>query len=97
MIDDVQLHTGKEMARLLAEHPAFSLVLDLGKSLVFQKLTAERDLGEWTVQPYIVRRSNEYARLPNPFALHHPRAPHLTEMAHWIRRLPYKIRNRLRK
>jgi predicted O-methyltransferase YrrM len=74
MIDDVQLHAEKEIARLLSEHPAFSLVLDLGKSLVFRKLTAERHLGEWVDQPYIVRRTREYARLPNPFALRDPRA-----------------------
>jgi predicted O-methyltransferase YrrM len=69
MIDDVQLHAEKEMARLLSEHPAFSLVLDLGKSLVFLKLTAERYLGDWDNQPYIVRRTNEYARrIPVLFA-----------------------------
>jgi predicted O-methyltransferase YrrM len=34
MIDDVNLYVEKEMARLLSEHAAFSLALDLGKSLV---------------------------------------------------------------
>ena len=97
MIDDVQLHTGKEMARLLSEHPAFRLVLDLGKSLVFRKLTIDRHLGEWINQPYIVRRSSEYAQLPNPFALFDPRAPRLSKLVHWISRLPRKIDNRLRK
>ena len=93
MIDDVQLHGEKEIARLLSEHPAFSLVLDLGKSLVFRKLTAERHLGEWTAQPYIVRRTNQYARWPNPFALRDPSVGFRT--AHWMRRLPHRIRNRL--
>src|SRR5438270_12204040 len=69
MIDDVHLHTAKEMARLLSEHPAFSMNLDLGKSLLFRKKTAERQLGEWRDQPYIVRRTEKYARRPNPFAL----------------------------
>jgi hypothetical protein len=69
MIDDVQLHTGKEAARLLAEHSGFLLDLDLGKSIVFRKLTDERHLGEWTSQPYVVRRTEEYARWANPFAL----------------------------
>jgi len=72
MIDDVQLHAEKEIARLLSEHPAFSMVLDLGKSLVFRKVTAERHLGDWWTQPYIVRRTNEDARLPNPYALRKP-------------------------
>jgi predicted O-methyltransferase YrrM len=93
MIDDVQLHAEKEIARLLSEHPGFSLVLDLGKSLVFRKLTAERHLGDWGNQPYIVRRTNEYARLPNPFALHDPSFGSRT--AHWMSRLPHRIRNRL--
>ena len=44
LIDDMQLHGQKEMARLLLEHPAFSLALDLGKSLIFRKQTAERHL-----------------------------------------------------
>ena len=59
MIDDVQLYAEKEIARLLSEHYAFSIALDLGKSLVFRKLAAGRHLGEWTAQPYIVRRTNE--------------------------------------
>jgi len=35
MIDDLNLYAEKELARLLSEHPAFSLALDLEKSLVF--------------------------------------------------------------
>jgi len=93
MIDDMQLHGQKEMALLLSEHPAFSIALDLGKSLVFRKLTAERHLGEWRNQPYIVRRTNEYARRPNPFALRNPRVG--SRMAHWMKCLPHRIRNRL--
>ncbi|MBV8226036.1 MAG: class I SAM-dependent methyltransferase [Verrucomicrobia bacterium] len=103
MIDDVHLHAEKEIARLLSEQAGFVLVLDLGKSLVFRKLTADRHLGEWVDQPYIVRRSREYAGLPNPFTLHDPLD--LSTMAHWMRRLihtanwmrrfPYRIRNRL--
>jgi hypothetical protein len=72
MIDDVQLHSIKEMARLLSEHPDFSLELDIGKSLVFRKISPQRDLSEWVRQPYIVRRTNEHLRLPNPNALAEP-------------------------
>jgi hypothetical protein len=67
MIDDLQLHAEKEIARLLSEQGGFALVLDLGTSLVFRKLTADRRFGEWVDQPYIVGRTREYARLPNPF------------------------------
>jgi predicted O-methyltransferase YrrM len=94
-IDDTELHAVKEMARFLVEQPSFTLVLDMRKSLVFQKLSAERHLGEWVEQPYIVRRSSDYARFPNPFALRDLRAPRLSWIAHRVTRLPQTIRNRL--
>jgi len=101
LIDDVQLHAEKEMARFLSEQTAFSLVLDLGKSLVFRKLTTDRHFGEWCEQPYVLRRTNQYRKLPNPFTLHDPLALNLTKAAHSISRLgqrasrvkrvPYKL------
>lgn len=69
MIDDVQLHSVKELARMLAEQPGFELVLDLGKSLVFRRRSEARMLGERNVLPYILRKTNAYAQLSNPFAL----------------------------
>ena len=93
MIDDVQLHAEKEIARFLSEHPAFTMALEFGKSVVFRKLTGERHLGDWFNQPYIVRRTNEYARLPNPFALRDPSVGF--RMTHWMGRLPRRIRNKL--
>jgi hypothetical protein len=92
MIDDVNLYTAKEMARLLSEHEAFSLVLDLGKSLVFRKLTADRQLGEWVDQPYIVRRTREYARNPHSYSLRDPPALYLTRMPFWMKHLLHRIR-----
>ena len=94
MIDDVQLHSEKEIARLLYELPAFSIALDLGKSLIFQKLTADRHLGEWSQQPYILRRTDEYAQFQNSFALDQSVE---YRAASWMRRLPHRIRNRLAK
>jgi predicted O-methyltransferase YrrM len=95
-IDDIQLHAVKEMARFLAEQPNFTLVLDMRKSLVFRKLSAERHLGDWVGQPYIVRRSTDYSQFPNPFALHEFRGPRLSWIAYRARRLPQTIRKRLR-
>lgn len=69
MIDDVQLHSVKELGRMLIEQPGFELALDLGKSLVFRKTTAERQLGDWEQSPYIKRVSQGYMQGPNPFAL----------------------------
>jgi hypothetical protein len=94
LIDDVQLHAEKEIARLLSEHPAFSIALDLGKSLVFRKNTDDRHLGEWSQQPYIVRRTKEYKQFANPFALDQSIQ---YRSASWIRRFPHRVRNRLAK
>ncbi len=68
MIDDVQLHSVKELARMLSEQPGFELALDLGKSLVFRR-TADNRGGDWASIPYIVRKTNEYSKTSNPFAL----------------------------
>lgn len=69
MIDDVQLHSLKELARMMSEQPGFELVLDLGKSLVFRRVTENRLIGEWNEIPYIVRKTNEYAKTENPYRL----------------------------
>jgi len=69
LIDDVQLHSCKEMARLLDSLPCYELALDLGKALVFRK-TADVDyLGEWNEQPYICQRTQKYGAQINPYAL----------------------------
>src|SRR5262249_42553105 len=44
MVDDVQLHTARELANLLLEQPGFSLEQDLGKSLIFRKTTNETSM-----------------------------------------------------
>jgi glycosyltransferase involved in cell wall biosynthesis len=69
MIDDVQLHSVKELARMLSEHPDFRLELDLGKSLVFCRLSETRTLREWIDIPYISRMSTLYAQTTNPYGL----------------------------
>ncbi len=69
LVDDLQLHPCKELGRMLAEQPDFEAVLDLGKSMLFRKTTAARDLGDWSGSPYVARLSEENMRLPNPFAL----------------------------
>lgn len=69
MIDDVQLHSVKELARMLSEQPDFQLELDLGKALIFRRVSNARILGEWTEVPYIVRKSSEYGQMSNPSAL----------------------------
>ena len=69
MIDDLQLHSVKELGRFVNEQPEFELALNLGKSIVFRKVSAARQLGEWTDSPYILRLTEENLRRRNPFAL----------------------------
>jgi hypothetical protein len=70
MLDDLHLHSVKEAARFLAEEPGFSLALDLGKSLVFKKLSDEVHPRGWGEQPYIARLSSSYQSWANPNALY---------------------------
>jgi len=57
MIDDVQLHSIKELARLMTlETASFRMRADLGKSLIFEKLTEDRFLPEWNRQNYLAAR-----------------------------------------
>lgn len=69
MVDDVNLHSVKELARMLSEHPDFTLELDLGKSLIFRRTSDARAMEEWTGIPYISRMTNLYSQAPNPFSL----------------------------
>ena len=53
IVDDIQLHSVKELARLLtADTERFHLLKDLGKSLVFEKMKNERFLPDWNDLPY---------------------------------------------
>lgn len=69
MIDDLNLHSVKELGRLLQEGKEFAHVLDLGKAIVFRKETEGRSLPEWVHEPYIVRKTEEHNKSQNPFAL----------------------------
>lgn len=69
VVDDVQLHSIKELARWLAADPRFTMVTDLGKSLVFRKETDAGDLGEWNDQPYITQRTDAYRASADQFSL----------------------------
>jgi len=57
MLDDVDLHSVRELVRWLGEMPEYSLARDLGKALIFRKDACGPDFPEWNGQPYIVRLS----------------------------------------
>ena len=67
MLDDLQLHSVKELARMLNEQPEFSLILQHTKAALFRKNADVRELPEWINQPYIVRKSGEYNSSGDPF------------------------------
>jgi len=69
MIDDLQLHSVKELARLLNEQWEFSLLMHQDKVALFRKMTDARELQDWGGQPYIVKRSDEYDRSGAPYAI----------------------------
>jgi predicted O-methyltransferase YrrM len=72
MIDDINLHSIKEIAKfLLQDSEHFQLVEDFGKALVFMK-TKETDFGDWIDQPYINKMSDVYEHTGNPFHIHFP-------------------------
>ncbi len=70
VIDDIQLHSIKELGRLLIrDADRFELVRDLDKSLAFRKLKDEPFLPDWSDQRYIQQQSEFYAKSGAMFAL----------------------------
>jgi hypothetical protein len=56
-LDDLQLHSVAELARLLERQPGFELLEQWGKLQVWRKETDERFLPPHSRQPYIIERS----------------------------------------
>ncbi len=70
IIDDVQLHSIKELARLIyADKERFDLVSDLGKALIFKKKTDEKFLPEWADEPYLKSQTDVYISSSEPNSL----------------------------
>jgi predicted O-methyltransferase YrrM len=69
VIDDVQLHPPKELARCLARSSDFELAHDLGKTLIFRKTQDRPRVGSFSTNAYLRETSEFYAKQANPFAL----------------------------
>jgi predicted O-methyltransferase YrrM len=68
VIDDLQVYSVKELARLMAaDESRFSRVRDMGKTVAFSKNMDEEFLPEWT--SYIQRKTEWYSKMPNPYTL----------------------------
>jgi predicted O-methyltransferase YrrM len=92
VIDDVNLHSIKELGRLLKkDETRFVLVKDMGKSLAFRKLTDERFLPEWTEQPYIAEQSERYARSSFPHELFYPGPARLRQVADRWKKAAFRL------
>ncbi|MBP7149410.1 MAG: class I SAM-dependent methyltransferase [Acidobacteria bacterium] len=69
VVDDIQLHSVKELARFMVHDRRFRLRTNLGKTLVFSKTTDERFLPDFSGQPYVMLKSKSYEASGHPFAL----------------------------
>ncbi len=70
VIDDLQLHSIKELGRFLRkQESSFTQVEDIGKALAFRKDTDDQFLPEWNQEAYIVERTDAYARTGEPLKL----------------------------
>lgn len=79
MIDDVNVHSAKEVIRLIRDEPDFQPVLDLGKALVFRKTTDQPTLRAWCDQTYIKSEMALFERLPDPFRIDRPTGAELAD------------------
>lgn len=70
MLDDAHLHSVKELVRFLADESKFGLALDLGKAVVFEKLTDDIIARDWGEQRYIARLTEEYQTWRDPNRLY---------------------------
>lgn len=72
MIDDVNIHSAKEVVRLIRNEPDFTPVFDLRKALVFRKNTDNRTLRAWCDQSYIKQQLQIYGASVDPFKIDQP-------------------------
>lgn len=56
-LDDVQLHSVRQLYLLLKHQPGFDVVADFGKLVVFRKTDDRRFLPEWSKQPFVAYNS----------------------------------------
>jgi predicted O-methyltransferase YrrM len=70
IIDDLQLYSVKELARLMVvDTNRFSSVRDMGKAIAFSKNLDDEFLPDWGGLPYIQRKTERYLKMPNPHTL----------------------------
>ena len=65
MIDDLNIHSIKELAKFMNSEDTFELQLDLGKAVVFKKIKDTKYFGEWHENPYISKLTTQN---DNPYA-----------------------------
>jgi predicted O-methyltransferase YrrM len=62
LVDDIQLHSVREVARLTDEQPQFERIKNVGKLYAWRKITDDNFLPDFGGQPYVVRKNAELAR-----------------------------------
>ena len=57
MLDDTQLYSVNELANCCVSSPVMKWRLEVGRVVIFRKTTGQRELPEFSGQPYIVERT----------------------------------------
>ena len=69
ILDDLQLHSVKEMAKFIsADNKNWRTHTELGKAVIFQKITDRAGFGDWDSQPYITAMSHKISLWQDPFS-----------------------------
>lgn len=71
-IDDTQIHSVKELGRLLMQQPEFELLAQIEKTALFRKSADVRMLPGWFGQPYIRRQSENHSQSADPYSIQEP-------------------------
>jgi Methyltransferase domain len=56
-LDDIQLHSVRQLYLLLKHQPGFEVTAEFGKLVVLRKTDERRFLPEWSKQPFVVHNS----------------------------------------
>ncbi len=56
-VDDIQLHSARQLYLLLKQQPGFEISADLGKLIVFKKTADIRFLPDFLNQPFVRNNS----------------------------------------
>ncbi len=69
VIDDIQLHSAKELAKLLKYEPGFSMIQQINKIVLFKKIWDREFIGDFGNQKYVIQKTEEYEKSNNKYEI----------------------------